>query len=370
VARFFLAILFGKNYFNLFCKGIFNTAYSRIKSTNVNIKISSMLSPLIVYALDAFKFTKYFCFLNIYLSGDGMLIYDYYEIKKAIKKFNNKIWVVLKSDAYFFGIDKIFDICISANVYNYVVVDIYEAVHLRKKNDNINILLLGRVYKDKNILKKYNIISSLCSMADYQFLVDNNLKYYAKINTTMNRFGIDIKDLIINNNLLGIYTHIASMNDDFINIDKTLKKIANEYKLDYHIGGGRLNSYLSSPIRVGMELYKRVRRFYGYVIYIRNVKKGEHLGYDNGYISDSDIVVGILNVGYSNGIKRGFRGYVSNGKNRYQVIGNVCMNHTFIKIDSSISNNDRLEFFGDYISIEEFLTYNDMTYYESFFQIK
>ncbi len=299
-----------------------------------------------------------------------MLIYDFYEIKKTILKYQNKLWLVLKSDAYSFGMETVLNIGLSCEIFDYAVIDIKEAIKLRKLNKDINILLLGRVYKDSIVLKKYNIISTLCNKDDYDFLVLNNLNYYCEINTTMNRFGIPLEDVKVNKNLIGIYTHIGSIDDDFEFIDNKLHKFAKMYNLSYHIGGGRIAKYVKTPVRIGMEMYKKVKRMYGYVIDKRYLKKGDYLGYDNGYIANENEIIGILDVGYRDGLRRTFNGYVFKNNKEYQVVGYVCMNHTFIKIDNDIAIGDRVEFFGNNKDISQFLEYNNMTYYESFFQIK
>ena len=91
---------------------------------------------------------------------------------------------------------------------------------------------------------------------------------------------------------------------------------------------------------------------YSEIISIRNVKKGEYVGYGANYIAEKDIIVATVPIGYNDGMKKGMK-YVSINDKYYEIIGDICMDMIMIKIDETIKLYDKVEIFGKNISIKE-----------------
>ena len=105
---------------------------------------------------------------------------------------------------------------------------------------------------------------------------------------------------------------------------------------------------------------------YTELIQIKKVKKGEFVGYGAMYRADEDITIGIMPVGYDDGIFRKSTGrYVSIKNKRYKIIGDVGMGMTAVKIDDSIEITDRVTLIGDNIPIKEVATHNGTSIYET-----
>lgn len=91
------------------------------------------------------------------------------------------------------------------------------------------------------------------------------------------------------------------------------------------------------------------------ILQLKKVNKGEWFGYNASYTADEDIILAILPVGYNNGIGHANhnRQVVINGK-KYPVVGEMCMNMTAVKVDSSVKIDDEVTLLGDGITVGMF----------------
>ncbi len=125
------------------------------------------------------------------------------------------------------------------------------------------------------------------------------------------------------------------------------------------------NKVSETTTKIPFEL-KPAFKMYTELIQIKKVKKGEFVGYGAMYRADEDITIGIMPVGYDDGIFRKSTGrYVSIKNKRYKIIGDVGMGMTAVKIDDSIEITDRVTLIGDNIPIKEVATHNGTSIYET-----
>ncbi|MDO5569691.1 MAG: alanine racemase [bacterium] len=338
-------------------------------------------------------------------------------IKQIKQRYNNYQYYigVVKANAYGHGIYIVNDL-IKSGINYLAVSSLEEALAIRTYNKTIPILVLEPVSANNvDIVSASNITLTIDSYNHYQELKQSKkpLTIHIKLNTGMNRLGIKTKDeldKILSNKdknitIEGIYTHLATtgINDyyydlqiknfnDFIK-DIDISKIpiihvgrsvtlVNHEKLpsvngirlgiimygfnqSISIGSGimasirklkrqyRLKKYKISPSTLSNDLtLKTAFAFYTEVISITKVKKGEFVGYGATYIAKEDITVGILPCGYADGIDKNMKEVVINNK-RYPIIGDICMDMTIIKIDNDVILHDKVEIFGNVISIRE-----------------
>ena len=338
-------------------------------------------------------------------------------IKEIILKYNNYKYYfgVVKGNAYGHG-DYIVNDLIKGGINYLAVSSLEEAISIRKYNKEIPILCLEPISIEyiKDILD--NDVTITIESIDYvkeliNKKLDKQLKVHIKLDTGMSRLGFTNKEelnesinlLKDNKNILleGIYTHIATsgINDiyydkqistfNYLTKDINLKEIpiihigrsmtlVNHSKLDF-VNGIRLgicmygfNNSIKEP--TGLRKFKRDRllkklnisettltndlnlktafSLYTEVMSIRNVKKGSFVGYGANYIANEDIIVATLPIGYVDGMNKLMK-YVSINNKKYEIIGDICMDMTMIKIDDTIKLHDKVEIFGDNISIRE-----------------
>lgn len=90
---------------------------------------------------------------------------------------------------------------------------------------------------------------------------------------------------------------------------------------------------------------------YTEVLSLREVKKGEAIGYNASYKVKENGFIATLPIGYADGVTKEF-GFVSIRKKRYPIIAD-SMDMLMIFVDKSIKLKDKVEIFGDTIPIKE-----------------
>lgn len=88
------------------------------------------------------------------------------------------------------------------------------------------------------------------------------------------------------------------------------------------------------------------------IVHIQTVPAGESVGYGGRFTALSDTVIGVLPIGYADGIPRSLRGatltlHTQNGDFPVKMIGSICMDQCMIDlsgIDARVG--DRVSFFG------------------------
>lgn len=136
--------------------------------------------------------------------------------------------------------------------------------------------------------------------------------------------------------------------DSFSNSPKDkLRKMRNNYFIKkYNIS----ETYFDVKIDLQPAMKMKTR-----ILQLKKVNKGEWFGYNASYTADEDIILAILPVGYNNGIGHANHGrrVVINGK-KYPVVGEMCMNMTAVKVDSSVKIDDEVTLLGDGITVGMF----------------
>ena len=126
----------------------------------------------------------------------------------------------------------------------------------------------------------------------------------------------------------------------------------------------RKNNISETTVDLPIEL-KPAFKMYSEIIQIKKIKKGEFVGYGAIYRAEQNEVIGIMPVGYDDGIFRKSRGrFVSINNKKYQLIGDVGMGMTAVKIDDTINMYDKVTLIGDKVSIKEVANHNETSIYE------
>lgn len=260
--------------------------------------------------------------------------------------------------------------------------------------------------------------------------INKKLKIHIKIDSGMNRLGFKEKTELNeiyeelknkeNIEIEGIFTHFATLGINDKEWDNQLEKfkeitsginlkeipIVHLYKSAAFINHPKLD--FANGIRMGISMYgydsipkysnkgiknklRSIKRYinkkknnisktitelpielkpafkmYSEIIQIKNVKKGEFVGYGALYRAMKDEIIGIISVGYDDGIFRKSRGrYVTINNKRYQIIGDVGMGMTAVKIDHTINMYDKVTLIGDKVSIKEVANHNGTSIYET-----
>ncbi|MFH0863747.1 MAG: alanine racemase [Candidatus Gottesmanbacteria bacterium] len=264
---------------------------------------------------------------------------------------------VLKSNAYGHGLTLIAKMIDKLHPPLICVDSLYEAYELFKLQINTPILIIGYVNPENLAIKSlpfsYAVFDekTLREIIKYQ----PQAKIHIFVDTGMHREGITINqlpDFLANikkykNNIEGLMSHLASNNEEqFTNFDRA-QEIINNFDIKpkwIHLlnSSGLLHCKnfphhkLGNLCRTGIALYdtKPVLKLVSQLVQIKKINKGDKIGYDCTFTAKKDMTIGILPIGYNDGVDRRLSniGKVLIGKQVCPIIGRVSMNITTIDI--------------------------------------
>ncbi len=299
-------------------------------------------------------------------------------------KTDAKIMVIIKANAYGHGMLKIAKKSEELGIDFFGVAFLEEAEKLRKNNIKSDILIFNYI-DEKDIIditqNNYKItLYSLEQLEKYYKILGNKLKqikFHININTGMNRLGINMQELKeldkYDINIEGAYSHFSNAGDDENETEKQYNKYQKSLKILEKMGFDIKIKHISNSagvfqnkkysldyVRVGMALYglqplnynldlKPVMTIKTVVSNIRNIKKGENIGYGKN-TSKKDIKIAIIPIGYSDGYLMSLskKGYVLIGGEKCNIVGEVCMEQIIVDINNikNISVGDEVVILG------------------------
>ena len=305
-------------------------------------------------------------------------------IFKEIIGPKTKLMAVVKSNAYGHGLWDFSGLVEKLGVDWFGADSLSEALKLREKGIKKPILVLGYTRSERLIeATKNNISLTFCDTPNFRSCDDLKLKIHLKIDTGMHRQGIYPDDLAVFLKKLkkipsliveGVYTHFASAKDicypdytrrqltEFNHSCQIIEKFGYRDILKHAAATAGTLLYPESHldlVRVGIGLYglwpskeaeiqheqilgrkislKPVLTWKTVVAQVKNVKKGDYIGYDLTERMAKDAKIAILPIGYWHGFDRGFSGVgevLINGK-RCRVLGRVSMDMIVVDISAA-----------------------------------
>jgi Alr-MurF fusion protein len=215
---------------------------------------------------------------------------------------------------------------------------------------------------------------------------------HIKIETGMHRLGIDDDEidsalalLQSNRNIKvnSVFTHLAaSENKSFDEFTHgQIEKFNNAYKkisawLNYYPPRHVLNSsgiirfpdFQFEMVRIGIALYginptvektefESAITLKTVISQIKNIKKGESVGYGRNYVAQKNCTIATIAIGYADGLRRSLGngvGFVLINNKLVPIIGNVCMDMCMVNIDGiEAKEGDEVTIFGEGLSLEQ-----------------
>lgn len=333
---------------------------------------------------------------------------DNYRWYRSQIKPEVKIMAMVKAFSYGSGSYEI------ANLLEYQNIDYLagaytdEGVSLRKSGIRTPIMIMSPEINDFNLIVKYNLepeIYSMRIMKEFsRFLQKNAIESYPvhiKLDTGMHRLGFttdqcdEISKGIGESQLkvISVFSHLAASDQEVH--DAFTKKQIREFsdfcedlskKLGYpflrHIlntsGIERFPEAQFEMVRLGIGLYgvskfsgdsiSEVSTFKTRISQIKELKKGETVGYNRAGKAKKLLSIATIPVGYADGIPRSLSNGIGNFMINHHlapVIGNVCMDMCMLDItDMDVSEGDEVIIFGKEHSVENIAKYSNTIAYE------
>ncbi len=277
---------------------------------------------------------------------------------------------VLKSNAYGHGLLHIAHILKTEHVPFFVVDSYFEVRTLRDGDIDTPLLVIGYTSIDSIVHNDYkNIrftITSLDALRELGERARSKTLIHIKIDTGMNRQGLQVQELeevhrILSQNhhihLEGICSHFAdadnkdtTFTEQQIQVWNTLVRTFRErYPLltYWHISNSAGHAYPHAEAnltRLGIGLYgiteipnlvlKPALRMMTIVSSVKEIRKGDRVGYNGTFIADRDMKIATIPVGYYEGIDRRLsnKGFVKIDSVFCPIVGKVSMNITTIDV--------------------------------------
>jgi Alr-MurF fusion protein len=328
---------------------------------------------------------------------------------RSLLKSPTKIMAMVKAFSYGSGTYEI------ANVLQYHKVDylgvafVDEGVALRKAGITIPIMVMNPDPQGFEAMIEYHLepeIYSISILNDfYQSALRFSIEHYPihlKLESGMNRLGFaeqDLEPLVLQLRTMrslsvrSVFSHLAASddvqldsftNEQFERFDSMCRFLHENLDTPFirHIlnssGIQRFPSKQYEMVRLGIGLYgidphskdhlQQVSRLKTRISQIKLVPKNETVGYGRKGILQRDSRIGIIPVGYSDGLDR----KLSNGVGRVivnhqiaPIIGNVCMDMCMIDLtDIQASEGEEVLIFGEENPITEMARILDTIPYE------
>lgn len=313
---------------------------------------------------------------------------------------------VVKNNAYGHGIYSI-NAMINGGINYLAVSSLEEALEVRKINKEIPVLILEPISLEATKVAAENNITITVDNTEYfDTLIENNIKikFHLKIDSGMNRFGLKEKqkvNYIFEKSsetlyLEGIYTHLSNgrtNSEIYINQINSFKSLTSDIDLSkieiVHLDRSLTMEQhekieFANGVRMGIAMYgiaytppkpswKRrllnkltfnkneiikpklnlntAFEFKTHILEIKDVKKGEIVGYGGAYNAKEDIKIALMPYGFADYLYNSMNEVYIKGK-AYKVIS-INMDVTTILIDDTISVGDEVEVFGKQISLRK-----------------
>ncbi|GAA7251224.1 alanine racemase [Helicobacter pylori] len=328
------------------------------------------------------------------------LRHNFSAVKSIVPK-DAHIMAVVKANAYGVGAIKASEIFLQEGANYLGVATLDEALELRSHFSKTPILILGYSPNSNASMLIDNDLSAMIFSLEQAEVFSQmalksqkRLKTHLKIDTGMHRLGLEpnfksieiIKKICALKGLEveGIFTHLSNADAKIKTHAKNQMKAFNaflEQLLDQKIEFQYRHAYNSAGIlslcngnenrllnlyRPGIMLYgfypsngmketcptvlKNVISLKAQIVQIRSVKKGEFIGYGEHFYTNEETLVGVLALGYADGLMRalGNRIQVAINNQLAPLIGKVCMDQCFVKLNNiQAKEGDEVILFGD-----------------------
>ncbi|GAA9705944.1 alanine racemase [Helicobacter pylori] len=332
--------------------------------------------------------------------NSASLRHNFGAVKRIVPK-DAHIMAVVKANAYGAGAIKASEIFLQEGANYLGVATLDEALELRSHFSKTPILILGySPNANASMLIDNDLSAMIFSLEQAEVFSQmalksqKRLKIHLKIDTGMHRLGLEpnFKSIEIIKKIRalkgleveGIFTHLSNADAKIKTHAKNQMKAFNafleqllnqkiefQYRHAYNSAGilslcnGNENRFLNL-YRPGIMLYgfypsngmketcptilKNVISLKAQIVQIRSVKKGEFIGYGEHFYTNEETLVGVLALGYADGLMRalGNRIQVAINNQLAPLIGKVCMDQCFVKLNNiQAKEGDEVILFGD-----------------------
>ena len=343
------------------------------------------------------RLKKHKTFVEINLSA----IKHNIQVYKSQLKPTTKMLAMVKAQSYGAGLEKI-GLYLEKQGIDYLGVAYPdEGVELRKAGIKVPVLVMNPVDEGFEDCVKNQLEPTVFSFEQLDELLRElifqgvqNFPIHVKIDTGMKRLGFDFKELprlmeVIQAQpeiaIKGVYSHLADSDNrrDKRFTDLQIRRFVDACNyISANYAGKFITHLLNSEgianfpeaqfnmVRIGIGMYgvssnpanaKKLRPVVSWkstVSQVKQIQKGESVGYSRSFVADKNMEIAIVPVGYADGFRRslsnGVGSVVINGQ-MCNLVGRVCMDMIMVDVTKKfVKTGDRVELIGDKITLSQF----------------
>lgn len=343
------------------------------------------------------RLKKHKTFVEINLSA----IKHNIQVYKSQLKPTTKMLAMVKAQSYGAGLEKI-GLYLEKQGIDYLGVAYPdEGVELRKAGIKVPVLVMNPVDEGFEDCIKNQLEPTVFSFEQLDELLRElifqgvqNFPIHVKIDTGMKRLGFDFKELprlmeVIQAQpeiaIKGVYSHLADSDNrrDKRFTDLQIRRFVDACNyISANYAGKFITHLLNSEgianfpeaqfnmVRIGIGMYgvssnpanaKKLRPVVSWkstVSQVKQIQKGQSVGYSRSFVADKNMEIAIVPVGYADGFRRslsnGVGSVVINGQ-MCNLVGRVCMDMIMVDVTKKfVKTGDRVELIGDKITLSQF----------------
>ncbi|WP_104753346.1 alanine racemase [Helicobacter salomonis] len=326
-----------------------------------------------------------------------------FQVMRTLLGPQMEIMAVVKANAYGCGALEVSRVFIEQGAAYLGVATLDEALEIRQEFKTIPILILGFTpdHMAESLIKA-NITQTLfsqkqaCHFSDMALKLGRKLKVHIKVDTGMSRLGYfptpknariiakiaQLEGLEVE----GIFTHHSNADAlyhnyaqqqavRFVDFLAHLERVGLEFKYKHMANSAAaicLPSFGMNLVRIGLALYglhpsiytehalqqrhlalRHVLTLKAHIVSLKSIPAGRLVGYGEDYYCIKKTRVGVLPLGYGDGFSKilGNKAWGLLHGQKVPVIGGVCMDQCFIKLDSMrAQEGDEVVLLGDPLS--------------------
>lgn len=282
-----------------------------------------------------------------------------------------ELWAVVKADAYGHGAVDCGPAALAGGASALCAATVAEALVLRAELPAARIVVLGPA-SNREVARARDARLELVVAREE---IPEGVPVHLKLDTGMGRWGL-AELLAPPRDVVGLLTHLATADDDLDFARLQLSRFEAETAPFAHLTRHAANSAAAlrlpesryDAVRCGIALYglspygsdpaedglEPVLSWRSELAQVRLLRAGESTGYGRRFVAERDTWIGIVPVGYADGLRRDLTGSeVVVGGERLRLVGTISMDAAAVELDRELPLGTPVSIVGDGVLLEQ-----------------
>ena len=264
------------------------------------------------------------------------------------------LWAVVKADAYGHGARDVAPAALAAGATGICVATVAEGVDLRPLVPDARIVVLGHLTRADEGPARAAGLEVVVSGRD----LPSGLRIHLKVDTGMGRWGLEASEAarVAPGDVVGFMSHLATADEPdeafaLEQIERFRKAAVRFEGTTLHLANSaatfRFPQARLDAVRCGIAIYglspfgddpashglEPVLSWRSHVAQVKTLKPGESTGYGRRFVAERPTRIGIVPVGYADGLRRGLVGAdVLVEGTRRRMLGTISMDAVAVEL--------------------------------------